>query len=412
MDKYNFEMLPLQGAVDRKEGIIRGVSVITADVQAKGHKLKSGETLHTDMITLQQMQQVGNEMVRVPVKWNHRTGADAVNGYLCNFEIKGKKLVADWVLMKKHERYEQALELAEEMPDGVGLSASFRGKSQVKGQKAFARCVEMPSVDLVATPAANPDGLFEEGGGEGCLHSSQSATAPSSAGSLHSSQSATAPSSAGCLHSSLSSFARVVDTSGEVMSDTIKAPDSGQGKVELGDVLNAVNALAERLAPLEEFQAEVSEAMEAEAQEFAQHEQADDHQFEEGADPMSIIEQRLAAAEETRVQEAQQIEFDELRDKVEQLVGVNVQLAAENKAMAQALQEFSKHDEVLFSAAGDDGSLKAVVRSGDGPELTDFEERLAELKSEGKDEAEAINFAVEEDYDRYQEHLEAKGVLA
>jgi phage terminase small subunit len=50
------------------------------------------------------------------------------------------------------------LELAEKMPDTFGLSVSFQGEPE--GNKA--RCTKIRSVDLVADPAANPGGLFEE----------------------------------------------------------------------------------------------------------------------------------------------------------------------------------------------------------------------------------------------------------
>ena len=113
MDSYHFEFLPLEGQVNKENGVIKGVSVITAGVEARGHKTKEGHSLHTDMTTLKQMKAVGNKMLQVPVKWNHRTGADAVNGFLTGFKIRGQKLVADWHLLKKHERFEQAMELVE-----------------------------------------------------------------------------------------------------------------------------------------------------------------------------------------------------------------------------------------------------------------------------------------------------------
>ena len=64
-------------------------------------------------------------MGQVPVKWNHKTGADAVNGYVTNFHIDGQNLRGEWHLLKTHSQFQQALELAERMPRNIGLSAAF-----------------------------------------------------------------------------------------------------------------------------------------------------------------------------------------------------------------------------------------------------------------------------------------------
>lgn len=145
--------------VDRSNGIIRGVSVITAGITARGHDLE------VDKTTLRQIKECGDKMGTVPTKWNHKTGADAVNGYLKNFHIEGNQLRADWHLLKSHSQYDQALELAERMPKNVGLSAAFLGDDEPiekDGRKLMAaRCDSLISVDLVATPAANPSGLLQ-----------------------------------------------------------------------------------------------------------------------------------------------------------------------------------------------------------------------------------------------------------
>lgn len=145
--------------VDRSNGVIRGVSVITAGITARGHDLE------VDMTTLRQIKECAEKMGTVPTKWNHKTGADAVNGYLKNFQIDGNQLRADWHLLKSHSQYDQALELAERMPKNVGLSAAFLGDDEPiekEGKKLMAaRCDSLISVDLVATPAANPSGLLQ-----------------------------------------------------------------------------------------------------------------------------------------------------------------------------------------------------------------------------------------------------------
>lgn len=149
--------------VDEANGVIYGVSVITSGVKARGHDLE------VDHKTLSQMKECAEKMGKVPVKWNHKSGADSVAGYLKNFRIDfdagdgREKLRADWHLLKSHERYGHAIELAVKMPEGVGLSAAFCGEDDPKpGDKKMqlARCDELISVDLVANPAANPTGMF------------------------------------------------------------------------------------------------------------------------------------------------------------------------------------------------------------------------------------------------------------
>jgi len=159
MELRQFHSALESSKVDSHNGIIHGVSIITAGISARGHDLE------VDGTTLRQMKSCADAMETVPVKWNHKSGADAVAGYLKNFRIEENKLKADWHLLKSHSQYSQAMEMAERMPGNVGLSAAFLGDDEIqrvgKDTKKFARCDELLSVDLVAQPAANPDGLFE-----------------------------------------------------------------------------------------------------------------------------------------------------------------------------------------------------------------------------------------------------------
>jgi uncharacterized protein YjiS (DUF1127 family) len=152
-----FRALGLEhGKIDKDKGIIHGVSLITSGIEARGHDL------HTDETTLEQICDLANEMGQVPVKWNHKTGADSINGFLANFFVAGNKVKGDWHLLQSHPQYDHALELAERMPQNFGLSTAFLpADPEAKGGKKFARCEELLSVDLVAQPAANPGGLFE-----------------------------------------------------------------------------------------------------------------------------------------------------------------------------------------------------------------------------------------------------------
>jgi hypothetical protein len=143
--------------VDTTNAIIRGVSVMTSGLIARGHDLE------VDSTTLDQVKTCAESKTEVPVKVDHKSGAAAVCGFLTNFHLDGTKLKADWHLLKTHALKDTILEVAERMPGGVGLSASFlppaKGEKTASGKKA-ARCAELLSVDYVTLPAANPDGMF------------------------------------------------------------------------------------------------------------------------------------------------------------------------------------------------------------------------------------------------------------
>ena len=140
--------------VDRANGIIREVGLITSGVKARGHEL------HVDDTTLAQMLACANTRGKVPVKLNHPSAIENVCGYVTNFAVKGGKLVGDWHLLKSHEEYETMLERAERMPECFGMSAAFMGEEESAGGRRLARCEELIAFDCVAQPAAMPSGLF------------------------------------------------------------------------------------------------------------------------------------------------------------------------------------------------------------------------------------------------------------
>ncbi len=145
----------LTGRVDKENGVIRGVALLTAGIKAKGHDL------HIDEETLEQVFECAVRRGQVPVKLDHKTGIENVCGYLTNFRKEGAKLLGDWFLLKSHREYETTLEKADRMPGCFGMSAAFVGKESVgrNGLKC-ARCEDLVSVDCVTQPAANPNGLF------------------------------------------------------------------------------------------------------------------------------------------------------------------------------------------------------------------------------------------------------------
>ncbi len=363
----------IAGEVDRESGIIRGVSVITGGVTAKGHNLE------VDATTLSQMKALGVKRGKVPTKWNHKTGADAVNGHLFNFRIVGKKLKADWKLLKSHAMYEQVLELAEEQPDTVGLSASFMGDNEQKGDKEFARCSELLSVDLVATAAANPDGLFE------------------------------VP-----VDSPPGSMAKTIPAPGEV-----PAP---QQPVTLEAVLAAVTGLGSAVTSLGERMTNFEAALEADEEEDEEEEDpspapaaaAEGRQFNSLAEVVQYFESKMDEARSEQERHDFEAAHQALEAKVGQLLELNQQLLVENEAIAGAYKMLSEKTKATVEfQAGHDGVERPVVQfPAATSKQTDFEKRTAELVAGGKKKTEAITFAINEDEGRYAQHLTAKGIVA
>lgn len=390
----------MDGAVDADAGVIEGVSVITSGVQAKGHNLEVDDTTLEQMLNLAQSKPGG----KVPVKWNHKTGADAVNGYFTNFRRIGNKLKADWHLLKSHSQYEQALELAERMPENVGFSASFMGLSELADgrkvynpdektkshytieaggkrvpvkatEKIFARCEELISVDLVATPAANPDGMF-------------------SAGDVDSPEGGMAEN----------------NTPG-------KAPDEKDASnILLAEFRQFAEGINKRMTYLEEL---VSEGEDEGDDDDADYEDGDDgddggeQEFSTPADVVRYFENRLDQAAAQKERHEFETAFHELEEKVTELAAANAQLAGENEVLAKAYKMLSAQTKtvVQFSAGADGNSRPVVKKAPDGKEPTAFEARVEELKAGGKSFAEALTFAVEEDTERYAQHLQAKGAV-
>lgn len=156
--RYAFDELSSTMAaqsIDPINGVIRGCSIITSGVVAKGHEL------HVDMTTLKQMEMSAKAKGQIPVKWNHQSGADSIAGHLVNFRVEGNKLLADMVLLKNHRDYNLIIEMAEKQAKTFGLSAAFAGKEETRLGTKYARCDDLVSVDVVAQPAANPGGLFQ-----------------------------------------------------------------------------------------------------------------------------------------------------------------------------------------------------------------------------------------------------------
>jgi hypothetical protein len=156
MQKLTFFAAATGSRVDREAGILRGVSVITAGVEAKGHGI------WIDQTSLEMVKAAAETYIDgLQVKSDHGSGFGEIEGVLRDFVIEGNQLRADFHLIKSGEEYERIMEMAEMMPSSFGLSIEFSGISEEIDEYRYARPVEIYAVALVDQPAANPSGLFQ-----------------------------------------------------------------------------------------------------------------------------------------------------------------------------------------------------------------------------------------------------------
>ena len=382
-------------SVDSEKGVIYGVSLITAGIAARGHSidhpadkdepeaLRRKINLEIDDTTLEQMLSCAEAKKKVPVKWNHKTGADAVSGYLKNFRIEGKKLVGDWHLLKSHERYQHALELATVMPESLGLSTSFRGKDEFSGGRAFARCTDLVSADLVASPAANPDGFFEEG--------------------------------SGAVDRGMKGMAKPTNADGA-------AHELAENEPSLAALMAGINALTQGFSQVNDRLSQFEEAhnsLVSSLTDFGAEEEEEEVEFANGDDALQFLSEKLSSIEDAKEQARVERAFSVYENKVETLLELNEQLALENQVMAEAITELSAKTgaRVEFSAAPDGGGYEhslSVPSAGGNRHAprTEFEARCRHFESEGKDQHEAMRLAITEDRSRYNTHLQEIGVMA
>lgn len=410
--------------IDTTNGVIYGVSLITSGLEARGHSLE------VDKTTLKQMLAAADAKGQVSVKTNHGTGADAVNGYLTNFRVEGKKLLADWHLLKSHPQYNHIVEMASRMPKNVGLSAAFmglpetgdgkkvyrgddadpkwRGKFYTEGtggrkveceEKKFARCDELVSVDLVAQPAANPDGLFES---------------------------------------------RVDNHRTGMAKNNQQAAGGGEGGEQaeptLADVLGAIQEMRgefnERMEAMEAFQNEFLDAQgEEEGEEESEGEgeegfegEGDEagemvgagaehgHGFQRGtlgavltqfSARLNEFERREKDAVRKAELSEQQHAFDVISTKIDEVTAFAEQLVAKNEAQQELITELQAQVKQTRAA-----SVGTETFFNTGTASHGYESRVQELVKSGKTRGEAVELARKEDPQRYANYLQAKGVFA
>jgi len=150
MKHHHFESdFPVRG-IDVKNGIVHGATICVSGIEAKGHGLKTDQTLLRQLLISAQKKGV------IGVGIDHKSGVKGTAGAAQNFRIEGDKLVADIEFFKTHADFPLLMDQLSTLGNTMGISASFVGDAD--GDKA--RCKELLACDVVCHPAAAPTGLF------------------------------------------------------------------------------------------------------------------------------------------------------------------------------------------------------------------------------------------------------------
>ena len=158
-------------AVDEEAGIIRGVSIATAGVQAIGHEMEvldgDGNVIETrewwtDGETLQSMLEVIQSIGQpLKAKMEHGSGLAEIVGEFDNFRIEGDHLRADFQRYETSQYAPHLMTLAKRISKQFGVSVTATLHRLKSGAMDLMRAVDVDSADFVDNPAINA-GLFSK----------------------------------------------------------------------------------------------------------------------------------------------------------------------------------------------------------------------------------------------------------
>ena len=163
------------GKIDLEAATITGVSLISTP-EAKGHGVK------VDALSIKSFfQAVEGKKIKAYYTHNDNEALDTI-GLWENFEVVEEeeytKLLGDFTALEawkenNQEEFAALFELAEKAPESFGVSAEFTGKSvfykdgeeieftgEEEAEELYIRASEVSAFSIVASPAANPNGLF------------------------------------------------------------------------------------------------------------------------------------------------------------------------------------------------------------------------------------------------------------
>ncbi len=171
-DAYNLA----SAAVDEDTGVLKGVTVGKAGVQAKGKfvmldakgNITRDETkmaiklpVFTDDRFLETLlgaaQDAGG---KVKVRSDHDDTIGARAGYAKNFRRDGDRVACDLYLNKAYKDRDTVIETAVNSPELIGCSIDFIPTFDLERGKALMRVSDLSAVDIVDEGAVTPGGLF------------------------------------------------------------------------------------------------------------------------------------------------------------------------------------------------------------------------------------------------------------
>lgn len=169
--------LAADSAVDSETGIIRGCTVMKANVPAIGKvvmldsqgRLTRDEKLavkklpvFTDAKTLETLMTAAAEAgKRIKVREDHNDDIGARAGFSNAFQlIAGDRVTADLHLFKSYRNRAVMLETADQTPEEIGLSIDFDPEYELAADKALMRVKALHAVDIVDEGAVTPGGLL------------------------------------------------------------------------------------------------------------------------------------------------------------------------------------------------------------------------------------------------------------
>jgi len=149
-----------EGSIDEENGIIRGVSIATAGVEAVGHGVtdENGDyrPFWTDQTTIQEMYELCINLGQpLKAKMEHGSGLDAIVGDYRDFRIDGMHLRADLHTYETSSHRAHLFTIAKNLSGQFGVSVTAILRKVRAGAIDLMRCIEVLSADFVDEPAIN-----------------------------------------------------------------------------------------------------------------------------------------------------------------------------------------------------------------------------------------------------------------
>lgn len=147
--------------VDRENGVIRDVSIIT-EGPIRGWGMFCDAACLASVKKLAEARGPGGLAVKFnPDTFDH--GPGGIAGHFGEFRIEGDQLLANLFVEPAYPARDYLLNLAANQPGSFGLSVDIEYATENKGGQMMCRCAAIDAVTVVDLPAANARGLFGVG---------------------------------------------------------------------------------------------------------------------------------------------------------------------------------------------------------------------------------------------------------